>query len=330
MHRGRYVSRMSRDNWGLNVVRFTRADPPGRAASEPGRRAAYGASLQQFDELLRAAAVAGHASRPLPLFYALSQAGRALAAAYGDSWMVGSHGLAEDRSVSGEDLLLRRVKRVSGTNDAVSALCEALQAPDPYGSAGQAIEIGAAWAALPQFNTFLPRWEERWRPALRADNKGVPSLSEPPQHLMGLRVISQAPHGLDDLPASAYPSLPPGFTFESAAHRQVGLDDSELRLGDVRWEAHEDTPSVFDLTYSPLGALDRWLLPAAPGSDAAFVPLTAWWVLLFGLSIFARYHPGLWSATLNLDASEYAVPLGMLLDDALETLPRLIAEALSR
>jgi hypothetical protein len=188
---------MSRDNWGLNVVRFTRADPPGRAASEPERRAAYGASLQQFDELLGAAAVAGHASRPLPLFYALSQAGRALAAAYCESWIVGSHGLAEDRSVSGEeDLLLRRVRQVSGTNDAVSAICEALQAPDPFGSAGKAIEIGAAWAALPEFNAFLPRREERWRPALRADNKGG---------AVALRAAT-TPHGLaGDQPSASRP-----------------------------------------------------------------------------------------------------------------------------
>ena len=106
------------------------------------------------------------------------------------------------------------------------------------------------------------------------------------------------------------------------------MDDSAVRLGTVTWSPRYSTPSVFDLTYSPSGTFDRWFLPAAPGSDAPFVPLTALWVLLFGLSIFAGYDPGLWSSALNLDGSERAVPLRLLLDEALEVVPELIAEAL--
>lgn len=80
---------MDSNTWALSVIRATRAEPPGRAGSDPDRRATYGAALQQFDELLAAAAVAGHASRPLPLFYALSQAGAPSlppAARRGRSW----------------------------------------------------------------------------------------------------------------------------------------------------------------------------------------------------------------------------------------------------
>jgi hypothetical protein len=51
------------------------------------------------------------------------------------------------------------------------------------------------------------------------------------------------------------------------------------------------------------------------------VPLTAWWVLLFGMSIFARYDPGLWNTTLNLDRSGRAVSLRLLLDEALRGAP---------
>lgn len=174
-------------------------------------------------------------------------------------------------------------------------------------------------------NRFLPGWGDRWRPALRAFNDAP---GDPPQHVMNLRINASAPQPHDDLPAGSYPSLPAGFTFEPAAHPELPMDDSALRLGTVRWGPPDSTPSVFDLTYSPSGTFDRWLLPAAPGSDEPFVPLTAWWVLLFGLSIFARYDPGLWSSSLNLDSSERAVPLGLLLDEALEAVPELIAEAL--
>jgi hypothetical protein len=57
---------------------------PGHAA-KGARRELYGAALQQFDELIEASRNAGHTSRPLPLFYALSQAGRAVVAAHGSS-----------------------------------------------------------------------------------------------------------------------------------------------------------------------------------------------------------------------------------------------------
>lgn len=135
---------MAPSTWPISVIRATRAEPPGRANTDDERRATYGAALQQFDELLTAAAASGHASRPLPLFYALSQAGRALAAARCENWHVGSHGLAEKRSVTDDDPLLRRVQRRKRDDDAFSALCTALDAPDPFGSSNTAVEIGAA------------------------------------------------------------------------------------------------------------------------------------------------------------------------------------------
>jgi hypothetical protein len=54
----------------------------------------FGAALQQFEELMDAAASVGYAARPLPLFYAISQAGRAIAAVHADDpWELSGHGL---------------------------------------------------------------------------------------------------------------------------------------------------------------------------------------------------------------------------------------------
>lgn len=116
------------------------AESPRRATSDTGRRRTYGAALQQFDELLTAATAAGHASRPLPLFYALSQAGRAIAAAYGSSGSITAHGLSEDRSAMSADPLLRKVRRSRATSDALTVVCAALNCPDPFGSSVTAIE----------------------------------------------------------------------------------------------------------------------------------------------------------------------------------------------
>jgi hypothetical protein len=77
-------------------IRALRAMPPRRAADDEERRRVFADALGQFDELLDAPVTAGPASRPLPLYYALSQAGTAIAAALQDptrEWRPGSHAL---------------------------------------------------------------------------------------------------------------------------------------------------------------------------------------------------------------------------------------------
>src|SRR5262249_1907144 len=83
------------------MIRFraTRATPPGLITTEPGRRAMFSAALQQSQALFEAARAVGPLARPIPLFYALSQAGRAIAAAWlTQDWQIGEHGLTEDRT----------------------------------------------------------------------------------------------------------------------------------------------------------------------------------------------------------------------------------------
>lgn len=83
---------------------------------------------------------------PLGLFYALSQATRAIVAAHGEQHEIGSHGLAEDRTATASDVLSRGVRRAARDDDALSALCAALNLPDPFGSTRAKIELGAASA----------------------------------------------------------------------------------------------------------------------------------------------------------------------------------------
>ena len=82
------------------------------ASPEGARRDTYAAALQQFDDLMTAAAVIGPVSRPLPLYCAVLQAGKAIAAAWtpGDDWHAGGHGLTEDDSAKWQDILHFRVK----------------------------------------------------------------------------------------------------------------------------------------------------------------------------------------------------------------------------
>jgi len=320
-------------DFSLQVIRATRADPPGKA-TEPSRRALYGAALQQFDELVEASRASGHAARPLPLFYAMSQAGRAIVAAHGREAKIGSHGLSEDRTVKSDDVLDRAVARRRSSDDALSAVCEALGIADPFGSEYErapSISMGAAWAALPRWHAWLPEWKAGWLPVLQAGSKGGDGRDHMDRRVMGLqgsRLAEPVSTGFDPLACRGYPQLPSSAWYEPHAGQREIFRSDYLRLGTVRWELGEDPRSVFDLTRSQGRERERWLLPAPAGSDQAFEPITAWWILLFAMSILARYDPAVWSRALDVDRSDRAVRLQLLLDEALDVVPALVAAAL--
>ena len=90
-------------------LRALQARPPGLARDDAQRQAVVVASLRQSEELFAAARAVTHATKPLALFYALSQAGRAIAAAFDNAaWNIRGHGLSV--SVEGEDLAATKVK----------------------------------------------------------------------------------------------------------------------------------------------------------------------------------------------------------------------------
>jgi hypothetical protein len=86
------------DPWWLDI-RFSRSSKPHLAARSEDRGAVYTWALEQFEQLMVAAEASGAASRPLPLSYALSQAGRAITAAHReeDDWTHHAHGLTVQR-----------------------------------------------------------------------------------------------------------------------------------------------------------------------------------------------------------------------------------------
>jgi hypothetical protein len=72
---------------------------------------------------------------------------------------------------------------------------------------------------------------------------------------------------------------------------------------------------------------EYWLIPRVGSGGDLLPPLLLWWVLLFGLSLIARYEPALWRSALDIE-TPLAAPLGSLLDDALEAVPHWILNAL--
>ncbi|MBQ0867333.1 MULTISPECIES: YaaC family protein [Streptomyces] len=113
-------------------LRASRWNPPGKAAEGRSRRKTYAAALEQTEQMFRAAAVVGPATRPLQVFYGLSQAGRAIAAAagalYGEDWRLVGHGIkASGLSDAFPDIEIRTEQ--PGTQGSFVRVSEVLNSP---------------------------------------------------------------------------------------------------------------------------------------------------------------------------------------------------------
>lgn len=313
------------------------------------RRAVYGFALEQFEQLLAAANDSGPASRPLAAFYALSQAGRAIVAARGQVLPIRGHGLqeavpADKPDIEGvndapdtEDILRRRIKRSkprrgetrADGKDAFGAVSRATGSPDFEGE----IELGAMWAAAP-LATSLPPQVERdadWLPYL--------NVEDPPElESEGRRSINPLAGGATLVSLTGHPTV--GAEEALASGRYPTVNATAMEFLDLRRTRPGLAPHVWLVaaygskqaarlrfetpTFHPTST-DRVLVPTLrPDDREAMRPLMVWWALLFSLSIFARYEPGLWGRALRIDESPIAAPLETLLDQALEHLPGLV------
>lgn len=80
-----------------DALRASRWKPPGAAIRPADRKLTYQTALEQSEELFAAARQVSPKARPVLVFYGLSQAGRAIAAAackaYKHDWKLDGHGI---------------------------------------------------------------------------------------------------------------------------------------------------------------------------------------------------------------------------------------------
>jgi hypothetical protein len=310
-----------------SYIQALRANPPGRAGTGR-RRAALGAALQQFDELLSAASAVGPASAPLPLFYALSQAGRAIAAARladNERWAFAGHGLTftANREDPGSSTITPAPS--VGRLDAYSAVADATGSAPLTG----AVELAALWASLPILDV-APGFGE-----------GLP------------RALHVAPHpyGWDSVQAELRlaEALLPEDEREEALNDRMAAYPGTDRLQVQRWNVvridHEDRDEgivflnwldeagapvpISSVATSYLGRLDFYLWPGVGANADVLSPLMTWWALLYGLSHLARYEPAAWSKMLNRDRSALGIPIERGLRRARVFMPRVVLHALT-
>jgi hypothetical protein len=325
----------------MTRLRATRANPPGFAATDEDRKETYGAALQQFDELMLAASTVSPISRPLPLYYAVLQAGKAIAAAWvpGDWSKIGhGHGLSQDQKVEAStwqaDILAYRI--VPKGNGIFAAVASALGG----GKLTSSVALGALWAALPEVGSLIGG---EWLPALPVYMTIAPQFGAPGRMYgalssnidFGFSASLRSPTDVNEA-LSKYP----GSTGALAAMHNRELMPWPAASGQcfqALWmpdqsAATQDGPELITSYlakrfphYSQTEAF--WLVPEVSDGRDRLAPVLLWWALLHGLSLLARYEPAAWRLALDLDTSPIADPLIDLLDSALQIVPDLLYDA---
>jgi hypothetical protein len=281
----------------------------------------YRAALQQFEELVRAAQSSGPASRPLPLFYALAQAGRAIVAVKGGPMHFG-HGLALGDPQ--EDPLETTVRPGGQSKKGLGhfqAVAQAAGSP----LLNDTVPIGAVIASLPELANVLllhedwpqalPIWERAWYKGL-----GMPGLTPVTM------VIDQERVRFDDLLKllADYPTVRNRITESKAVATLEALPTYATPEGQGVGALFQGDAADLE-TAAPQYRIAgrRWLRPSIAGSDPP-TPIMTWWLLLYALSMYARYHPQAWVAALDVDSSPAAVTLERAMTRALDALPQLV------
>ena len=331
------------------MLRALRHDPPHRAAEDPERRALFSAALEQSEQLFRAAEATDVETRPLLLFYGLSQSGRALRAAADpdERWArAGGHGLTVDGgSVDGRLSSTLVADQPRGLFRDVARTLDRASLPMAQ-SVGALSRLGRLGSRFP-----LPGNEPDYGPlvlttdglgpldpagALRAD-LSVPAATwacELPE--VGVRTTSDYDAYKDHVRArlAHYPTLSEAQLLDFG-HGHFDLGGAGVRRT-VRLEWPDRRHPAFngeDAALEPFGdgdGRDVTVFPSVPGSDLAAHPYLLWWAVLYVMSHYVRYEPTRWAQIIDIDHSAEGAGVEYLCRQGLDVLPELIHRTLTR
>ncbi|OXZ04310.1 YaaC family protein [Streptomyces sp. 2R] len=330
-------------------LRASRWSPPGRADSG-SRRKTYAAALEQAEQTFQVAATVGTATRPMQVFYGLSQAGRAIAAAAvilkGEEWNLTSHGIkATGFHLPFPDIEIRTDP--PGTQGSFVKVSEALDSPvwekEP-------LRLEDVWDLLPPNLRYPLTTRDRLTP-LYADEGGIGMhehslLSIPVCHIPARVVNASTREALTDF-LTSYPAVAQhesyvttgALSLGSEAPPDYGIYNRDRGELTINWQMPPGTGldgmATGDERLAHLRAMtrsyrgDRYFLPILPPMKQELHPLMAWWAVLYTLSMLSRYQPAKWGLLINVDGSQHAVPIERLLERAINHLPILIADAIT-
>ena len=310
-------------------LRGLRADPPGYAKSG-GRRSTFQASLEQSEQFMAAAAGADYATRPVQLFYGLSQAGRALIAASprigNQAWDVHGHGMSV--VPSGPLAADATVKAASSGLFVSVAQALGVDAPAPE----EPITVAELWPLI-LYSAFMPLTTDAPFPLMLFTPYGgtQATLSWAPEHI-GSECAGDV-LGESRLKVLAYlkryPSLqgvqltgnyndPPPVSKSDGPGYQINIEfPQEPATGDSAGLGARMAFQIEDRDFFVV-------TPTVGSMTTPLHPLLAWWGVLLALSSLARYEPARWSKMIDVDSSFEANAIESLLDRAVDAVPALV------
>lgn len=339
------------------ALRALRAAPPGNAASSDARRELFTAALEQGQQFMHAAETAGYATRPVQLFYGLSQLGRSVAAAsrlladspggpqqlgseYGhrqlvETWRLSGHGIKtpriRERSRSGLSAVMVKGESLGAAPGVARAMGSAPLPTDE-------IPLMDLWAMLPEARQ-APSEEFTGKPPILSvsheheqawyDAANIPD--GPPITHVTLHAVPADLHGasLSDyltwFPGLGEPRPPDELTARKDVKITWVANQEDVNKDWANWYSHGIVPKLPCVAYR--GA--ECAVPVIAGMREPVHPITIWWSVLFTLSMLARYEPDTWSAFIDVDRSAHASAIEHVLDVALDAVPELVLEAIN-
>lgn len=319
---------------GWEYLQRIRSKQPA-AASEGDRSQTFQAALGQFEALFTAARQVSNESRPILLFYGVSQAVRAVAAAApalrNEQYLLRGHGQkVSDLTQKDVRALTCKLEKTGSLPTLMDLLgMERWQSP---------VGLGQLWAAIPGLD---PLREDDTAPvAVEADFQ-YDSTSGSLVREVTARWIPMRTFNVDmaddravlQAALAMYPTLGDTADPEPRQHAPASWSTPQM-VG--RSQRHvsisRSVPTRPDhADYCAQVVMDdKWLIPTLGGSASVPEHLVLWWSLLHALSMRARYEPRGWRHDLDMDVSPSAVPLDKAMKQALRLAPELIASAIRK
>jgi hypothetical protein len=332
------------EHW--NVLRALRASPPARAGEDKARRTVFAAALEQAEQFLTAAAAVGYATKPVQLFYALSQAGRAIAAARAEApWEILGHGAKVKNQV---DIATTTVKPDESKRGAIKLVARATRSEMWEGP----ITLRTLWGSLPELPDEAYLTASARKP-LEVENSYLDYSRFTPATMQGgvytsgglmltggywqfgLRV-KERPSDPDEERALVEKILAP---YPKAAGWSIATGMASTNIYDpnpspifLEW-VNEDEHGERTWT-APTMLTEQYdgrfyFRPGLGESNAVPSALITWWGVLLALSSLARYEPVAWRLALDVDSSPFAWALEQCLRLAERRIPELVLQAVT-